>query len=296
MLTYLQLLASFLCGESLPEDFVKLTNFIPNHCHHWQRALDIGTKVSLFMGLSSEVLRDAETLINLPISPASTPSTPPSCRPSKSELQAQIRKILVFVAQILDEMGGWYRTIPESWKYPSSEPLGPSGLSWYFHNDEEHDSEVLPRGLWASSYVAICYSVEILFYMRLILFMMVLTGAQLWDWGEGHDPMEKIDFFSKRIRYLVTNVCHLIPAIIGEAKHAKSDLAVMSDGRAGGGYMLMWPLWMISNCPFATPDQIDSAMKAFKQIGTSMGYRLWTSRFTPGRSPGATNPWNDFSR
>ncbi|KAH8689003.1 hypothetical protein BGW36DRAFT_76089 [Talaromyces proteolyticus] len=243
---------------------------------HWHRAVRVSGKISIFMTMTNQPLEAA----GISQSQATNSSAPGISAMGNFQIQL----IFQFAADIINEIGQWYRTLPSSWKYPTSE-RPPSGC-----NIDEDIFEIHPRGLWAPGYVAIFYCAEIYFYMRLISCLgLIAHSPMLWATGHNsarHELIQKMDFFPKRIGYLLSRLCVLIELILGDIRNAGNDNPdVLVSGQAGGAYMLLGPLWLMSHCPFATEEQVNICHKALGHIGDKLGFGTAKNLIEPASQP-----------
>jgi hypothetical protein len=224
---------------------------------HWHRAVRACGKISLFMSLTNPVVDPTKPLPpGLDINPG------------------QIKGLFDFALDILNEIGNWHRTLPESWKQPTSQKPPPEcGI-------DDDIFEIDPRGLWAPGYVAMFYCAEILFYTRLnecmkspLLWLFLPSGTVT------SDLIASVATFPRRIEYLLSSLCALLRLIFGDFQNHQqqqryAEGEVLVSGQAGGSYMLLGPLWLAIHCPFASPEQVKTFRAALEHIGGKMGFRL----------------------
>lgn len=221
---------------------------------HWHHAVRICGKIALFISITKPFVTSPVSHLDI-------------------NKPRQIHALFDFALDILDEISNWYRTLPESWKHSTHDkPPSACGID----NDI---FDINPRGSWTPGYVAQFYSAEICFYTRLdectkriaespLLAMLLFTESDT----KHQQLIESAPSFPGRIEYLLPKLCALVQLVFGEEK--KDDESELVSGRAGDAYMLMAPLWLVINSPFASPDQIQVCREALQYISVNMGLGL----------------------
>lgn len=241
-----------LTGEYQCAGLADLLTLAPESSH-WHSAVRVCGKIAFFMSVTNPV-----------VDPTAPVPEGLDASPDK------IRGLFDFALDILEEIDNWHRTIPESWKQPASPKGTPSSSGTVDSFDE-----INPTGPWAPGYVSMFYCAEIFFYTRLHecmrspLLWMLLPAAIA-----AGDLLGTVASLPKRIGQLLSSLCVLIQQIFNQEQQKYEEAKLSVSGRVGGAYMFLGPLWLVSTCPFASPDQIKICRDALEYIGGRLGFRL----------------------
>jgi hypothetical protein len=80
------------------------------------------------------------------------------------------------------------------------------------------------------------------------------------------------------IQEMITDVCRSIPFAFGYVDAMGNPIPTSSEGklhiRAFQAYSMVWPLWYISSCGLATPEQSQQVRTLLARIGSTLGIKL----------------------
>lgn len=162
---------------------------------------------------------------------------------------------------ILRQIDMWDSQIPIEWQCvePEASSSNPSP-----------DRTNAYRGRWAASFLSLIRACELCFYSSAIgIFTLVDSGMGVE--GEGPDLLTDIlQTMNLRVQAVLEDICENIHVAL--RTHDEPD--VFQQGQAGGAYHVLWPLWAVINCPFASADQVQKCGGILGQIGSRMGFNL----------------------
>lgn len=162
---------------------------------------------------------------------------------------------------ILREIDTWDSQIPIDWRCvePEASPSTPSP-----------ECTNTPRSRWAASILSLIRACELCFYSSAIgIFTMVDSGMEVG--GEGPDLLtDVVQTMKLRVQAVIQDICGNIPLALG--KDDEPD--VLQQGQAAGAYHVLWPLWAVINCPFASAEQVQKCREILGRIGFTMGFNL----------------------
>lgn len=162
---------------------------------------------------------------------------------------------------ILREIDTWDSQIPIEWRCVEPEASSSAAPS---------DRVTTHRGKWVASFLSLIRACELCFYSSAIS-IFTLVGSGMDVDGAGPDLLTDIVQTMKlRVQAVVQDICGNIPLALGN--HDEPD--VLHQGQAGGAYHVLWPLWAVVNCPFASADQVQKCRGILGQIGSTMGFNL----------------------
>ncbi|RAH41048.1 Zn(II)2Cys6 transcription factor [Aspergillus brunneoviolaceus CBS 621.78] len=207
-----------------------------------------------------------------------------------------LHALLVQACTLLIELHNWQATIPNHWRNQYENPTPtptptPSPLSEHHHTaaDSHSTSESRARDPWTTCFLAGVQAAQISFYQQFF------DCWEEWCFLQGRHaslpelavlglPDDPVMFLLDGIAYLVEVICATVTSTLGgldvEARHR---FRLHEHAKLANGYTLLWPMWVVVNCPFADPDQIMLCRAAIECVGSTMGYKLALHLIEPGR-------------
>jgi hypothetical protein len=129
-----------------------------------------------------------------------------------------------------------------------------------------------------ASSIALIRSSQILFCWEILRCCEKLQNLSLYETTEAAEfSKSKIGWLKAKIHQSILDVLKLIPYTLA---HPISE--PFSSNRPAGsdalGHLLIWPLYVIAQCPLATPNQVSYSRQMLQKLGSSAGintvYRL----------------------
>ncbi|KAJ6105592.1 hypothetical protein N7512_009109 [Penicillium capsulatum] len=162
---------------------------------------------------------------------------------------------------ILRDIDSWDSQIPLDWRCAEPDVVR-LALS------QDHDTAASSRV--AASFLSLIRACEVCFYSSAIgIFTMVDSGMNVE--GDGTDLLSDIvQKMQLRVQAVIKNICGNVHRVL----ESNDEPGVLQQGHAAGAYHVLWPLWAVINCPFASVDQVDKCRETLGQIGSTLGFNL----------------------
>ncbi|PYH86211.1 hypothetical protein BO82DRAFT_418590 [Aspergillus uvarum CBS 121591] len=203
-----------------------------------------------------------------------------------------LHALLVQACTLLIELHNWQATIPNHWRNQYENPTPTPTPSPLSEKATAADPHTRGRDPWTTCFLAGVQAAQISFYQQF------LDCWEEWCFLQGRHaslselallgfPDDPAMFLLDGIAYLAEVICATVTSTLGgldaEAPHR---FRLHEHAKLANGYTLLWPMWVVVNCPFADPDQVALCRAAIECVGSTMGYKLALHLIEPGRGRG----------
>ncbi|EAL93501.2 putative C6 transcription factor [Aspergillus fumigatus Af293] len=119
--------------------------------------------------------------------------------------------------------------------------------------------------------------------VRIILLKVILRlrdqlASAVGAFGVCSERLQGEPMILESIQEMITDVCRSIPFAFGHVDAMGNAIPTSSEGklhiRAFQGYSMVWPLWYISSCGLATPEQSHQVRTVLARVGSTLGIKL----------------------
>ncbi|KAJ5113974.1 hypothetical protein N7456_002508 [Penicillium angulare] len=184
---------------------------------------------------------------------------------SESAKEAAFQTLLKRVPYLMKEIEIWNASIPPHWK-----------------RQYHLDSNILVPGSappspdpWTITFLAITHSAQIVFYSHVLT---CCDEVQIYDpeFSMSNFPGSMVEFcesIEDRIAILLETICYSVSSTIGFLD-LNGAFQPMPTAKFANSNTLLWPMWTVVTCPFASRDQITLCRSALGFIGQAMGHKL----------------------
>ncbi|KAL4898350.1 hypothetical protein BDV59DRAFT_166689 [Aspergillus ambiguus] len=181
------------------------------------------------------------------------------------EQRDSVIKILEKSSRLIREINIWHDSIPKHWK------------SQY----ENQPGDYLPQGSpsrrdpWTTCFLAVTNACQIMFYLDVIrwyhesLFLQVASDVVLHF---GNIP-ETVAYLEARIQSLIGIICLAVTATVGLCND-KGQFELLPNAKLANANTLLWPMCVVSHCPFSNAQQVFLCKQGLEAVGSSMGHML----------------------
>ncbi|RAL07349.1 Zn(II)2Cys6 transcription factor [Aspergillus homomorphus CBS 101889] len=194
-----------------------------------------------------------------------------------------LHALLDQACNLLIELHNWQATIPDHWRnqYESS-TLSPSEQS-----DPDTPESHSTRDPWTTCFLAGVQAAQISFYQQFLdcweeLRYLQGAHASLPELSLMDLPDDPVMFLLDGMSYQVSVICATVTSTLGQFD-AYNRFVLHEHAKLANGYTLLWPMWVVVNCPFSAPDEVLLCRAAIESVGSTMGYKLALSLIEPHR-------------
>lgn len=162
------------------------------------------------------------------------------------------------------ELAAWSQSLPEIWL-----PL--------IVYSQTHESLMTYQQISIAAIWNYYRAVRIIL-LKVILGLLDLLASAVGDRRECSELLQDEPMIRESIQEMITDVCRSIPFAFGHVDAMGNPVPTSSEGklhiRAFQGYNMLWPLWYISSCGLATPEQSHQVRTVLARVGSTLGIKL----------------------
>lgn len=211
--------------------------------------------------LNTMIAEFCHVMSNLPIHP---------CEEGNPRQQKLLRSLLKRASYISHEIELWDACIPGHWKKQ-------------YQYESADSAAISPPGPWTITFLATTHSAQIAFYNRMLSCYKAVQ-RQDPDFRMPSYPGDTVEFcesIENRIAHLLKTICYVISLTIGflDADHIFRPVPTANFANSNA---LVWPMWAVISCPFASQDQIALCRRVLDYVGRTLGHKL---AFSLSRQP-----------
>ncbi|KAL4876069.1 Zn(II)2Cys6 transcription factor [Aspergillus karnatakaensis] len=196
----------------------------------------------------------------------------PTPQPLDTDTISQLTFLLLTGRQVDLELTSWSQDLPERWL----------PLVIYADKANNHDPLITYHHLSIASVWTYYRAVRIISH----LIMLELRRALATATGEQAPEDNNNTATPALIQKMITDICKSIPFCLGDVdimgnrtttsspSSASADSKPKPRARAFSVYSMIWPLWYILSCGFATPSQQEQIRGCLARIGSVLGIKL----------------------
>ncbi|KAL2850597.1 hypothetical protein BJY01DRAFT_130309 [Aspergillus pseudoustus] len=243
----------------------------PRYDTDWiAESLNTADPVARLILVASKISQIFSAASSLQASAGTSTTTPPSFPPDAA---SQLSLLLLTCRQIELELTSWSQDLPDSWlplviyadKNTTREPL----ITYHHHSI---------AAIWA--YYRAVRVISHIMTADLRRTLALATGDP-----NAFDEDPSISTTPATIQKHIADICRSIPFCVGDvdimgnpttapSSFSSSSSEARPRARAFSAYSIIWPLWYILSCGFATPAQVEQLRACLARIGSDLGIRL----------------------
>ncbi|KAL5340722.1 hypothetical protein BJX70DRAFT_93052 [Aspergillus crustosus] len=193
----------------------------------------------------------------------------PTSQPLDTDSISQLTLLLLTGRQVNLELTSWGQDLPERWL----------PLVIYADKANNDDHLITYHHLSIASVWTYYRAVRIISHLIMLELRRALASAT------GEQPPEDNNITTPVIiQKMITDICRSIPFCLGDVdimgNRTTTSLSASQESkpkpraRAFSVYSMIWPLWYILSCGFATPSQQDQIRGCLSRIGSVLGIKL----------------------
>ncbi|GIJ88855.1 hypothetical protein Asppvi_007783 [Aspergillus pseudoviridinutans] len=114
--------------------------------------------------------------------------------------------------------------------------------------------------------------------LKVILRLRGILASIVGEYTVYSELLQEEPMILESIQEMITDVCRSIPFAFGHVDGMGNPIPTASEGklhiRAFQGYSMVWPLWYISSCGLATPEQSQQVRTVLARVGSTLGIKL----------------------
>lgn len=176
-----------------------------------------------------------------------------------------LASLLSRASHLLGEVDIWNACIPPHWQKQ-------------YQSDNVDLATVSPPDPWTITFLATTKSAQIVFCLHVLFCCREMQkydpGFSLPKFSGG--LTEFCDTLEGRLNHLLDVICYTVTATIGFVD-ATDNFHPMPTAKFASSNTLIWPMWTVVNCSFATQVQITHCRRALNHIGQVTGHGLASS-------------------
>lgn len=173
-----------------------------------------------------------------------------------------LASLLARASYLLGEVDIWNASIPSHWRKQYQ-----SGCVDF--------ATISPPDPWTITFLAITKSAQIVFYLH-VLFCCTEMRKRNLEFSLPEFPgglTEFCDTIENRLKGLLDVMCYTVSATIGFVD-ATDEFQPMPTAKFANSNTLLWPMWIVINCPLASEVQVAHCRRALNHIGRVTGHGL----------------------
>lgn len=189
-------------------------------------------------------------------------SSMPTNLNSGHDSREHLGRLLKLASHIFDEIDVWHASVPNHWKEQYNTRGG----------DRPSDRVQDP---WTTAFLAVSHSTQMTFYLHALAVCDVLGPVNLTRHLEflNRSPTDFVNVARGRISWLADVICLTVSATVGRLG-TDGDFQPRQAASISTVNTLLWPMWAVANCPYATAAQRSLCGLSLRHTGTIMGHRL----------------------
>ena len=191
----------------------------------------------------------------------------------EDNFQGSVRALFEKANELINELGNWQASIPPHWERQyNSEACG-------------HDSSATPDP-WTTTFLAVTHSAQILFYLQFLACCDELPIQAVWPHGSLsiNNPLDLTESIKLRLRSLLDIVCFAVSFTIG-FMDGDGQFIPNQSSKFANWNTLLWPIWVVLVCPFATSNQATLCRCSLNHIEAMLGHNLASSWHSAAHLP-----------
>lgn len=161
-------------------------------------------------------------------------------------------------------LAAWSQSLPDNWLPLVVYSQTPDSLMTY--------QQISIAAIW--NY----YRAVRIILLKVILRLRGILESAVGEFRVYSELLQDEPMILESIQEMITDVCRSIPFAFGHVDAMGNPVPTSSEGklhiRAFQGYSMVWPLWYISSCGLATPEQSHQVRTVLAQVGSTLGIKL----------------------